>query len=262
MKKTLNDNLHLTHKNDSIGALAGGVADDFNNILTVIICACSLLEMNAAENPEQMQCIARIRCYAERAMQLTENLMVLSRNQASSLQAENLTDIFREMFSFLGRIIGNDIHIAVNLPEQALMVMVDRRQLEQVIMHLAANSRDAMPMGGVLNIVLSQVCNDGTIPELEGCKPGKYAQVSLSDTGRGIDRASLKRIFEPHFSTKDPDKLCGMGFSVAHGVITRHGGVISIRSEMGKGTSFDIYLPLCEQEDVPWLNDLMRAKTI
>lgn len=243
MKNTEKDNLCKPPAHDSLGKLAGGVADDFNNILTVIIGACSLLEMNAADNPEQMQFVSRIRCYAERAAQLTQSLVELSAGQPVSLQFEDLRGIFREMLSFLEQIIGNNIRIVARLPEQALMAMIDHGQFEQVFMSLAAYSRDAMPSGGVLNAELSPVLNDGSVAELTGFAPGEYACMTFSDTGEGLDSGSLHRMFEPCFSLYETGVRSEAGLTVARDIVSRHGGVIHVRSEPGQGTTFTIYLP-------------------
>lgn len=250
MKNRREDNLSRSQNLESIGTLAGGVAHDFNNILTVIIGACTLLEMNATAYPEQMPFVSRIRNYAERAAQLTQNLLAFSSRQAIVMRPENLTEVFHDMRRFLGSIIGEDIQLITEQPDGSLMVMVDRGQIQQVLMNLAANSRDAMPQGGVLSMALSRVTHDGSLPELEGYPPGEYALISVSDTGTGIDRESLCRIYEPYFTTKDLGAGAGLGLSVVYGIISQHEGAIHVQSSPGEGTTFRIYLPLREQEEM------------
>lgn len=244
------NNLRQSQKLESIGTLAGGVAHDFNNILTVIIGACTLLEMNAGEHPEQMTVVSRIRNYAERAAQLTQNLLAFSRSQTIVMRPEDLTELFLDMRRFLGSIMGEHISLVTEQPERALMVMVDRGQIEQVLMNLAANARDAMPQGGVLSMALSRVRHDGTLAHMDGFPLGEYALITVSDTGTGIDQESLSRIYEPYFTTREAGERTGLGLSVVYGIISQHEGVLQVQSTQGEGTTFRIYLPLCDQEEL------------
>lgn len=250
MRTIREENMSRSQKLECIGTLAGGVAHDFNNILTVIIGACTLLEMNAADYPDQMPFVSRIRNYAERAAQLTQDLLIFSRRQAVVMRPENLVEVFHDMHRFLGGIIGEDIQLITDQQEKTVMVMVDRGQIEQVLMNLATNSRDAMPRGGVLCMRLSRVRNDGALPHLEGCPLGDYALMTVSDTGTGIDRENLCRIYEPYFTTKELHAGAGLGLSVAYGIISQHNGVIHVQSSPGEGTIFSIYLPICDQEEI------------
>lgn len=248
MVKTLEEHIRQSQKLESIGTLAGGVAHDFNNILTVIIGACALLEKSAIGNREQLELVTQINESAERASKLTQSLLTFSRKQAVSKQSEDLSYMVKIMQEFLGRIIGEDILLTTYLPDTPLMVMIDRGQIEQVLMNLAANARDAMPHGGILNIAVSQVGSEGTLLEQEGCRSGEYALITISDTGTGIDKAVQQRIFEPFFTTKVLGKGTGLGLSMAYGIIRRHDGVMHVYSEPGEGTTFKIYLPLRDQK--------------
>ncbi len=240
---------HLRHsqKMDSIGTLAGGVAHDFNNILTVIIGACTLLKMNSNNDPQLDPLINQINDSAEKAARLTQSLLAFSRKQAIFKQSEDISYVIKSMHDFLARIIGEDIGFSTKLPENPLMVMIDRGQIEQVLMNLAANSRDAMPNGGFFNLTVSQIHHDGSLPGLEDCQVGDYALISVSDSGDGIDKATQQRIFEPFFTTKVFGKGTGLGLSMAYGIIRQHGGVINVTSEPKNGTTFNIYLPLRDQ---------------
>jgi len=249
MVKTLEDHLRQSQKLDSIGTLAGGVAHDFNNILTVIISASTLLELSAVGNQEQLKFISQICTSAERATKLTQSLLAFSRRQSICKQSEDLAYLVKIMQDFLGRIIGEDILLTTYLPEDPLMVMIDRGQIEQVLMNLAANARDAMPHGGILNIMVSRIESDFSLLELEGCKPGEYALITVSDTGAGIDKDTQQRIFEPFFTTKVMGKGTGLGLSMAYGIIRQHDGVIHVYSKPGEGSTFRIYLPLRDQRE-------------
>jgi PAS domain S-box-containing protein len=243
MVKTLEEQIQQTQKLESIGVLAGGVAHDFNNILTVIIGATALLEMEIHDNSEQLTLISQISSSAERATRLTQSLLAFSRKQTISRQVEDVVSIVKIMQDFLSRIIGEDILLTTYLPDCEILVMIDRGQIEQVLMNLVVNARDAMPDGGVLDISVTSVVSDGTIAELEGCCLGDYALISVSDTGVGIDPSVQKRIFEPFFTTKLLGKGSGLGLSMAYGIVRQHDGIIHVVSESGSGTTLKIYLP-------------------
>jgi len=244
---SLDDHLRRAQKLDSIGTLAGGVAHDFNNILTVIISACALLEKSAAGNPEQIKLVNEISTYSQRAVTLTQSLLTFSRRQAINKESQNLGAVVKVMQDFLARILGNDILLTIYLPEEPLMVSIDRGQIELVLLNLVTNARDAMPHGGILNITVSLVEINQCMLAPEGCVPGEYALITVSDSGEGIDPATQQRIFDPFFTTRAIVSGTGLGLSIAYGIIRQHDGVIHVSSDPGQGTTFKIYLPLNDQ---------------
>lgn len=244
MINKLEDQIRQTQKLDSIGTLAGGVAHNYNNILTIIISACTMLKKNAIGQPEQLKLISLINNTAERAAKLNQSLLAFSRRQPVNKQLENLNSMVKNAQDHLVLIIGEEILLVLTLFDEPLMVMIDCEKIEQVLMNLAANALYAMPQGGILNVSLSQIENDGRVQELEGCRSGDYALITVSDTGGGIDKATQLRIFEPFFTTRVMGNGTGLGLSIVYGIIRQHGGVIHVISEPGEGATFMIYLPL------------------
>jgi PAS domain S-box-containing protein len=234
-------------KMESIGTLAGGVAHDFNNILTVIVGLGELMSMQMAEDDKQRRHIEGILDAAERAASLTRQLLVFSRKQQSECRPVDLNEIVGRMEKFLKRIIGEDIifkHMSHGVP---LPILADNGQLEQVLMNLAVNARDAMPLGGEFVLRTERIMlHEEIVTSHGGGKPGGYALLTVSDTGTGIDKATLQRIFEPFFSTKEVGKGTGLGLSVVYGIIKQHEGFINVYSEQGQGSTFRIYLPLTD----------------
>jgi len=217
--KSLEEHLRHSQKMDSIGTLAGGVAHDFNNIITVIMGACTLLMMKAKSDPELEPFAKQILDSSERAAKLTHSLLAFSRKQNILLLSADMNSIVQTIHELLERIIGEDIKLETVLSPIPLPVAVDRGQIEQVLMNLAANSRDAMPHGGLLRIETSLVDSTRIPMVFEGCKSGMYAQIMVSDTGSGMDKATLSRIFDPFFTTKEAGQGTGLGLSMAYGII-------------------------------------------
>lgn len=243
-RKKLEEQLRQSQKMESIGTLAGGVAHDFNNILTVIMGSAALLQRKLRHEPEQEKLVNQILSSSERAARLTHSLLAFSRKQTIQLLSLDVNDVVSLQQDFLERIIGEDVRLETAFSSERLPVFADRSQLEQVLMNLAANARDAMADGGVLRIETSRIDSRGHSVEMAGCKPGQYAVISISDTGTGMDKATSTRIFEPFFTTKERGQGTGLGLSMAYGIISQHNGSISVYSEPGHGTVFRIYLPL------------------
>jgi PAS domain S-box-containing protein len=239
------EQLRQSQKMEAIGLLAGGVAHDFNNMLTAIIGYGSVLQMKMADDDPLGPSVDKLLAVVDRAAGLTQSLLAFSRKQEINLQPVNLNDIIGKVEKFLARIIGEDIEFHTTFRGAPLIVTADSGQIEQVLMNLATNARDAMPHGGLLSIVTEATEMSDDYLKAHGYgEPGMYALVSVTDTGTGMDATTTKRIFEPFFTTKEPEKGTGLGLAVVYGIVKQHGGYINVYSEPGQGTTFRIYLPL------------------
>jgi two-component system cell cycle sensor histidine kinase/response regulator CckA len=243
-RKKLEEQLRQAQKMEAIGILAGGVAHDFNNILSTIVGYGSLLQRKL-ENDEQMNgYIERILGASERAANLTSSLLAFSRKQEIELLAIDLNDVIYGFHKILARLIGEDIDFKLNLASRSLVVDADVRQIEQVLMNLANNSRDAMPRGGRLTISTAALSLDPAPGDLP---PGSYAAVAVADSGLGMEKEVQAHIFEPFFTTKEVGKGTGLGLAIVYGIVKNHGGVVAVDSTPGRGTTFTLYLPLKAQ---------------
>lgn len=246
-KKLLENQLQQSQKMEAIGTLAGGIAHDFNNILTVIMGYCQLLLMGSKLDAPQKERVELIVNASEKAAQLTQGLLAFSRKQIMNPRITNLNDIVLHIQKFLARIIGEDIKLKLISYRSDLKVKVDSGQIEQVLINLATNARDAMKKGGVLTIETGLRVVDAPMAQTSGLgKPGRYAIIMVSDNGAGMDEETRKRIFEPFFTTKEVGKGTGLGLSIVFGIIKQHDGFINVYSEPGKGTIFKVYIPLVE----------------
>jgi PAS domain S-box-containing protein len=244
-RKRLEKQLLQAQKMESIGQLAGGIAHDFNNLLTAIIGYGNLLKTKVSQDNPLLVYVTQILNSAERAAKLTHDLLAFSRKQMINPKPVNVNNIINSMKSFLPKIIGEDIELSLLPSSKDLMVMADKHQIEHVLMNLATNARDAMPDGGSLTIRIGyrEVDNE-FIKKHEYASTGSYALISVEDTGQGIDKKIKERIFDPFYTTKEVGKGTGLGLSMAYGMIKQHNGYIDVQSELGKGTTFNIYLPL------------------
>jgi PAS domain S-box-containing protein len=260
-RKRLEAQLLQAQKMEAIGELAGGVAHDFNNILTAIIGYGELLKVNIKEDDPQRIHIDQILASSDKAAHLIHNLLAFSRKQIINTQPVNLNKLVERIEKLLLRVIGEDIKLRTILAEEEVTVMADSGQIEQVLMNLATNARDAMPEGGLLIIETGLVEFDKEfIAAHEVVKPGKYALISVTDSGAGMDEATVGKVFEPFFTTKEVGKGTGLGLAMVYGIIKQHGGYIDVYSEEGKGTKFKIYLPLIKaevkEEEISGLSDV------
>lgn len=249
----LQEQLHQSQKMEAIGQLAGGVAHDFNNILQVIEGYCSLLQIDTSLNEKQKKEIDAIAAASDRATHLTHGLLAFSRKQPLLMKQEDINNIVQHVQKFVARIIGEDITFVTECCGQELPVNADRGQIEQVLVNLATNARDAMPSGGVFTIKTELVnsINTNDVSHDQPKMPGMYVKLSVSDTGNGIAKDHLDHIFEPFFTTKEIGKGTGLGMAIVYGIIKQHNGNITVSSEIGKGTDFRIYLPIIQGRDTP-----------
>lgn len=243
--KKLEEQLLQAHKMEAVGQLAGGIAHDFNNILTAIIGYGSIMKMKMMPDDPLIKHLDGILASSQRAATLTQNLLAFSRKQVIQKHSVDMNKIVRNIEELLSRIIGEDVELKTTLAPGDVKVLADPGQIEQVLMNLATNARDAMPLGGVLSIGTSCVAIDSEVSGTPDSVPaGNYAVLSLSDTGEGLDHRTKQRMFDPFFTTKEVNKGTGLGLSIVHGIVKQHSGFIAVVSVLGAGTTFKIYLPL------------------
>ncbi len=251
--RRLEDQLRQAQKMEAIGSLAGGVAHDFNNLLSVILSNSEMiLEERGPEEPLHDE-VDEIRKAALRAAALTRQLLVFSRRQVVETKVLDLNDLLRHMWKMLRRILGEDVEVVLSPGARVGRVRADPGSVEQVIMNLVVNARDAMPTGGRLTITTEDVdLDDDYARHHLDATPGPYVALTVTDTGVGMDRATVARIFEPFFTTKGPGRGTGLGLSTVFGIAQQCGGSISVESEPGKGSTFRVCFPRIEAEvDVP-----------
>ncbi len=247
-RKRLESQLRQAQKMEAIGQLAGGVAHDFNNFLTAIIGYGNLLQMKIREDDPLMMYARQILAASEKAANLTQSLLAFSKKQISNPEPTNINGLIIGLEKLLSRVIGEDIELRVILTGD-LTVMADGIQIEQVLMNLCTNARDAMPHGGTLIIETELIELDREFITAHGYgEPGVYVLISVTDTGTGMDESTRERIFEPFFTTKEIGKGTGLGLSIVYGIVKQHNGFINCYSEPGKGTTFKIYLPAIKAE--------------
>ncbi|MEW6109003.1 MAG: ATP-binding protein [Nitrospirota bacterium] len=252
-QKKLEDQFRHAQKMEAVGTLAGGIAHDFNNILNVIIGYGDIIQRSLGEDNALKAHIGEVLTAAERAANLTHGLLAFSRKQIIDTRPVNVNDIVNGVKKILSRIIGEDIDFSSRIYEKEIIIKADYSQIEQVLMNLATNARDAMPDGGLFIIETGLVELDNNFIQAHGYGyPGLYALISVTDTGIGMDAKTKEKIFEPFFTTKEFGKGTGLGLATAYGIIKQHNGYINIYSEVGEGTTFKIYLPAIESkaEDV------------
>ncbi|HYM77352.1 MAG TPA: ATP-binding protein [Candidatus Dormibacteraeota bacterium] len=244
----LDERLRQSQKMEAVGQLAGGVAHDFNNLLTVIQGYGRLLK-DRLQDGEAQKHLGQIEVASDRAASLTRQLLAFSRKQVLQPKVVNLNTLVANIGQMLHRLIGENIELVTKLSGDLALVKVDFGQIEQVIVNLALNARDAMPNGGKLTIETVNVDLDRSYAEKHvGVTPGSYVMLAVSDTGTGMSPETQARIFEPFFTTKEMGRGTGLGLSIVYGIVKQSGGNIWIYSELGHGTSFKIYFPQCTKE--------------
>src|SRR3990172_5409432 len=244
-QNTLREHLYHLQKLESVGTLAGGIAHDFNNILAIIIGYGNLLEKSLGKDNPSRFYIQKILKSSERATILVQGLLAFSRKQGSCQKPVSVSSVLLPVNNLLSRLIGENIVLDIVPANKDCVVMIDCGQMEQVLINLATNARDAMPRGGTLTITTEVIELDDVFIRVYGYgEMGKYVLISVKDTGMGMDKETRQRIFEPFFTTKEVGKGTGLGLSIVYGIIKQHGGYINVESKPGKGAIFRIYLPL------------------
>ncbi len=250
-KKNLKEQLIHSQKLDSIGQLAGGLAHDMNNILSVINGYASLVLPKMDKDQKQRKYIIEILAASERAAALTHSLLAYSRKQVMNQQKQQLNTLIETVGSFIKRIIHDNIVFTVTLADEPLTVFVDQMQIEQALLNLATNARDAMPEGGTFIIDTASGSMDEQYIATHGFGTvGRYAIITVTDSGHGMDAETIQKVFDPFFTTKEVGKGTGLGLSMVMGIIKQHGGFIDLHSQPGTGSVFQLYLPLVDEVEI------------
>jgi hypothetical protein len=243
-KAGLEEQLRHSQKMEAIGTLAGGVAHDFNNILTVVTGYGALLQDELREGSLLRNYADQVMAASDRAAVLTRRILAFSRKQLIDVHPVNLNELIRSLLSILSRLISEDITLKFHLTDSDTTIMADSGQIDQMIINLCTNARDAMPDGGALMIETSVIdLDEGFFQDGADRKPGKYVLMTVTDNGVGMDNDIRERIFDPFFTTKEVGKGTGLGLSMVYGIVRQHDGIIMLESAPCKGSSFKIYLP-------------------
>jgi len=248
-RRRLESQLQMAHKMDAIGRLAGGVAHDFNNLLMVISAYAELMQDSLATGHPLLRNVQEIMKASKRAADLTRQLLAFGRKQMQALQLLDLNHVLKEISKMLPRLIGEDFQLTIAHGRNIGCVRADPMQIEQIVMNLAANARDAMPDGGKLTIETASIGLDESYVQKHSIVPiGDYVLLAVTDTGQGIAPEHLSHIFEPFYTTKAEGKGTGLGLATVYGIVKQNGGFIWVYSEPGLGTTFKIYLPRVKKE--------------
>ena len=243
-EQALEQQLRQAQKMEAIGQLAGGVAHDFNNILTALIGYGNLLKMKMRDDDPLRLYVDQILTSSEKAASLTQNLLAFSRKQIFKLKPFEINAIIIDAKRLLKRLLTEDIDLKLKLSEEELTILTDTTQMNQILLNLATNARDAMPQGGILTIETKAVEMGKDFYFFHGKgESGKYVRISVSDTGQGMDDKTKEQIFNPFFTTKEVGKGTGLGLSIVYGIVKQHNGLIDVQSIPNKSTTFHLYFP-------------------
>jgi two-component system cell cycle sensor histidine kinase/response regulator CckA len=243
-QRTLHDQMQQAQKMEAIGQLAGGVAHDFNNMLSVILGYAELAQQKMAADAPGRAELVEIQRAAQRSAELTRDLLAFSRKQLVRPRAVDVAQVVQNMENLLRRLLGEDVELLLDMDGDTPTVLVDPKQVEQVLMNLSVNARDAMPQGGKLHIEVSSFDVDVAYARREReLRPGRYTTLAVTDSGVGMDSATRRRVFEPFFTTKAQGKGTGLGLSTVFGIVKQCRGHITVYSEPGHGSTFRVYLP-------------------
>ena len=245
-QKKIEDQLRQSQKMEAVGRLAGGVAHDFNNLLGIVTACAELLR--GGVDTENLEYLDNIREAAKRGASLTRQLLAFSRRQPVQAQILDLNDRLREVAKLLRPLMGDDVDVVLLPRSSAAVVEADPGQLDQIVMNLAVNARDAMPRGGKLIIETGVLDLDEAFAREHSMTSGRYVMMAVSDNGSGMDETTRSRIFEPFFTTKEIGKGSGLGLATVYGIVTQSGGHVWVYSEPSRGTTFKIYLPSAEHK--------------
>ncbi len=263
--KKAHDDLVQSQKMEAIGQFAGGIAHDFNNVLTVIL-GLSNLSIDSLKDPdnalnkdELIRNIEDIIRAGDRAAKLTKDILTFSRKQAFNSKIVNVNDLLQDNKDMVSRLLGENITFELILDHGINCIEIDPNQISLVIINLAVNSRDAMPNGGRFTIETSNIC---ITKDMKGfnLKPGNYINISVKDTGIGMDKTQLSHLFEPFYTTKEKGKGTGLGLSTVYGIIKQYNGEIKVKSKVGVGTVFDLYLLESDLKDAEDIEEMKVTK--
>ena len=249
-RKQLETQLIHAQKMEAVGQLAGGVAHDFNNILAASLMNLGLLQMDPTLSPEVRAALTELESGSRRAADLTRQLLMFSRRQLMQVRRIDLDEVLADLLQMLRRLIGENIQLVFAGSAAPRWIEADTGMIEQVVMNLCVNARDAMPLGGTLTLATQDMeIADRYAKTNPEARPGRFVTLSVSDTGCGMDDVTVKRIFEPFFTTKEVGKGTGLGLATVYGIVKQHGGWIDVRSAVAQGSTFEIYLPACAGPD-------------
>jgi signal transduction histidine kinase len=255
-RKKLEDQLRQAQKMEAIGQLAGGVAHDFNNILAAILLQLDFLKQDSDFKPEALAGLEEIKDEAKRAANLTRQLLLFSRQSTLETKVLDINEVVANLLKMLGRLLGENVTLVFERRNNLGPIEADAGMLDQVLVNLAVNARDSMPNGGRITLAAEAIEIDSRMAAVNpDRKPGRFVRISVSDEGCGMDAATLKRIYEPFFTTKPAGKGTGLGLATVYGIVAQHRGWIEVESEVGQGTTFTVYFPESKRSVAPSVLD-------